>query len=262
MKADLLVHLGHEEYFAMPGSLGVRVIYIPVFYTRPPSTGLLVDLVNKLRELGVVNTSLSYTLIEKKLAKQIVSFLENSGFRVFDVDKPILGCLYSHVFSLEDRVDVHVVVAGGLFHAIGLGLVSSKPVLGLDPYMEKIWNASLEANRVLKNRLYAIYRARERGGSRVGLIVGTRPGQYRSFLYSYIEREASMRGFTVYKITSNYLTIDRLMAIDNALDLDLYVVTSCPRLPIDDLMEFHKPVLTPGEFLAMIRGEGKYIYPW
>lgn len=263
IKADLLIHIGHEEYYiSSTQDRFVKLLYIPVYYKNELKDNILDRLHDDLKHRGIRSISLSSTLLEKHLVKRVKDHLESKGLAVFEADRPILGCFYSHVISMENIVDAHVVVAGGLFHAIGLGLIASKPVIALDPYMGRLWNASEEAGKVLRKRFYIILRAKESPGNRMGLIMGTRLGQYREFINSYIEREALLRGFKVYRIASSYLTIDRLIAIDSALDLDFYVITSCPRLPIDDLSEFHKPVLTPGEFIVMITGSDKYIYPW
>jgi len=195
------------------------------------------------------------------LKNKIAEYLLSSGFTVYNVSKPVIGCFYSNVLVYDREVDAHLVVVGGVFHPLGLALSSTKPVIGVDPYMNRVWSVSEEAVKVLKRRFYEIYRARNAGG-KLGLIIGARFSQYRPKLVEYLERLAVDSGYRVYRVTAGYLDVNRLVAIDDALKLDLYVVTSCPRLPIDDLNEFYKPVLTPGEFIAMVRGLDRYIYPW
>jgi Diphthamide synthase subunit DPH2 len=44
---------------------------------------------------------------------------------------------------------------------------------------------------------------------------------------------------------------------------EAFVVTSCPRLPVDDLYEYEKPVLTPGEAFMALQGRLEpYMFPW
>lgn len=265
VKADVVIHLGHEKYvYLEPASRQdvINVVYMPVFYQRLISEHVLEGLYELLKDIGAKSITLSYTSLEVLIKKQIFEYLAKRGIVVRDAGKPVLGCFYNHVLALENAVDAHVVVAGGMFHALGLGLIASKPVVALDPYVDKLWIASHEANKLLRKRLYAIMKAKESPGNRVGLIVGARPGQYRPAIVSYIEKLADIKGYKVYKVSSNYLTLERLYAIDSGLGADFYVVTSCPRLPIDDLSEFHKPVLTPGEFIMLVTGTEKYIYPW
>jgi 2-(3-amino-3-carboxypropyl)histidine synthase len=258
---DVLIHLGHLGYFHHGFKPGVSIVYIPV-YARPMiSEGMLGELTSYLRSQGIIGVSISSTIVEEKIRRIIAEHLSLNGFRIHEVHSPLLGCLYTHVASLDDKVDAHLVIAGGIFHPLGLALVSRKPVVVLDPYRGRVWSASEEAQKTLRKRLLKIYEAKV-SGARVGLVIGSRLGQYRSWLIEKLEKEALEKGYRVYKVSSTYLSIERLIAIDNALNLDIYVVTSCPRLPIDDLDDFYKPVLTPGEFLMLLTGLEKYVYPW
>lgn len=262
VNAELLVHIGHVKYPLSELNLAkVRVVYVPVYYTRQVEENTLRELLSLLKSHGGNSVTLSSTLIELYARRQVAEYLRRSGIVVHELENPVLGCFYSHVVSLEEHVDAHVIVSGGVFHPLGLGLLASKPVIALDPYMSRVWLVNAEAAKTVKKRLYVILRAKE-SGSRVGLIIGARPGQHRPSLIALLEKEAFSRGYRVYRIVSSYLTLERLIAIDSALNLDFYVVSSCPRLPIDDLAEFHKPVLTPGEFLMLTRGIQRYVYPW
>ncbi len=259
---DALIHLGHEEYPLVERSVRSRVLYIPVYYRGTISEDLASKLVDTLKSMGIKALTVSSTLIESKQRELVAKYLAERGFRVYNVYRPILGCHYIGPLAYEKDVDAHLVVGGGLFHPLGLGLVSSKVVLALDVYQQRIWNASEESLKILKKRLYMIASLRASNARRMGLIIGSRCGQYRPSVANRIEEEAKRAGYEVYKIMSSYLTLERLIAIDDALRLDFYVVTSCPRLPIDDLGDFYKPVLTPGEFMMLVRGIERYIYPW
>lgn len=258
-----IIHVGHEKYELTeetPG--GLPILYLPVYYKGGVSERVLGEIYSLVKEKKYLKLTISSTLTDVYSRRIIRDYLVERGVHVFEVEKPILGCLYGHVLVYDGIVDAHLVVAGGVFHALGLGLVSTKPVLAVDPYMSKVWNASVEAFKVLKQRLFKIYEARSKAGRKLGLIIGSRLGQYRPKLARYIEEEAIRSNYIVYKITAGYVDRERLIAIDDALKLDLYVVTNCPRLPIDDLGDFYKPVLTPGEFLMLTRGIEKYVYPW
>ncbi len=263
LDADLIVHIGHEEYpLAEKSSWRKRVIYLPVFYMGLLDSSLKSELTGFLYGFNAKTITVSSTITDLYFKEEISRVLHSNGFRVLSVEKPVLGCMYSHVVALDNIVDAHVIIAGGLFHALGLALVSAKPVVAVDPYMKRVWDASSEAGRILRKRMYQLFRVKESAGSKMGLIIGARPGQYRPRLVESIERQALLRGYRVYKISSSYLSLERLIAIDASLNLDFYVVSSCPRLPIDDLAEFHKPVLTPGEFWMLISSSEKYVYPW
>jgi 2-(3-amino-3-carboxypropyl)histidine synthase len=259
---DALIHLGHEEYPLVECSVRSHVLYIPVYYRGAVLEDLTLKLIDVLKSMGVKSLTVSSTLIESKQRELVAKYLTERGFKVYNVYKPILGCHYIGPLAYEKDVDAHLVVGGGLFHPLGLGLISSKVVLALDVYQQRIWNASEESLKILKKRLYMIASLRTSNARRMGLLIGSRCGQYRPSIVGRIEEEAKRSGYEVYKIASSYLTPERLIAIDDALRLDFYVVTSCPRLPIDDLGDFYKPVLTPGEFIMLVKGIERYIYPW
>lgn len=261
---DVVLHIGHEEYVLIERIENKRIItlYVPVYYNARLSESLLGTLHRKLLELGAMRVTVSSTIIETPQKVEVANYLREKGLEVYVSSSPILGCYYGPVLVFNSDVDAHVVVSGGVFHPLGLGLLTHKPIVVVDPYSQRVWSAREEADKVLRKRFYVILKARELLGGRLGLIIGGRPGQYRYVLVDYLRRLAETRGFKVFLITSSYTTLERLIAIDNALGLDIYVVTSCPRLPIDDLSEFYKPVLTPGEFLVLINESEKYIYPW
>ncbi|MGC8982535.1 MAG: diphthamide biosynthesis enzyme Dph2 [Desulfurococcaceae archaeon] len=261
VNADLIVHIGHAKY-PLVDVKDERVVYVPAHYTLKPPERLLEELYRVLAETGAKALTVSSTLVEKYVRSLVASYLRERGLRVIEVTEPILGCYYVPVLLHEHLVDAHVVVAGGIFHSLGLALSARKRVIAVDPYMNKVWTASTEAEKVVKKRLYAIFKAKSAAKGLVGIIVGTRPGQYRPQLVEYIENLARSRGYKTLRITSNYLTLETLSAIDSALDLDFYVVTSCPRLPIDDLADFHKPVLTPGELIMLVAERPDYVFPW
>lgn len=258
---DLVVHLGHARYFYQGFKPSINILYLPVYIRPSMNHRALSELEEALRRIGATSVSVSSTIIEEKVRNSIVGYLEAKGFKPVEVEAPILGCLYSHVLVLDDSVDAHLVVAGGVFHPLGLALVSKRPVVVFDPYKESTWMASEEASRVLRRRLMRIFEARN-SGNRVGIIIGARVGQYRPWLVERLEALAKESGYTTHRVITAYLNTDRLIAIDNALGLDIYVVTSCPRLPIDDLGDFYKPVLTPGEFIMLLTGLDRYVYPW
>ncbi|MCC6034206.1 MAG: diphthamide biosynthesis enzyme Dph2 [Desulfurococcaceae archaeon] len=261
---NVVLHIGHEEYVLQEQDISaeIKVFYIPVYYTVKLEENVLEYLYKLLVDGNIKNVTVSSTLIESLQRKQVAQYLREKGLNVHEISTPILGCYYGPIAILDSSVDAHVVVSGGVFHPIGVGLISNKPIIVVDPYSQRVWLAREEVDRVLKKRFFLLLKARDLFEGKLGLIIGGRPGQFRPALVEYLENIAKTFKFKVYKIVSSYLTLDRLIAIDNGLQLDLYVVASCPRLPIDDLAEFYKPVLTPGEFIMLIARSEKYIYPW
>jgi len=265
---DLIIHIGHTKYPYSSKNV-VDTIYIPAFYKWVPDNALIKNLLDRLKEFKKIGLVASIQHVRS--LKIVGDMLENHGFVTY-IGKPlhndlydgqVIGCDYSAALSIEKNVDAYIVLAGGLFHPLGLALSVSKQVIALDPYSNRIWDASREARRVLAKRLYWITMLRNSGFREVGIVVGATPGQYREHLVKSVAEISFKQGVRVRYIYSKVLDRDRLVAVDNALNLDLYVVTSCPRLAIDDLGDFYKPVLTPGEyFMVFNKSIAKYVYPW
>jgi 2-(3-amino-3-carboxypropyl)histidine synthase len=270
LKPDILIHIGHNKYPLTTYDLGVKTIYVPAYYKWKPSSILVEKLAGILRENSYKNIGLVASIQHVYSLDELGKLLMDKGFNIF-IGKPkyedmvrgqILGCEYSAALSIEEYIDAYIVVAGGYFHGLGLSLISSKPVLILDPYREEVVDYTRHGRRVLAYRYYLVSRIRNTPIHSVGVIIGTRPGQYRPYLVKLIVDILRSENIAYHLFSTIHIDKERLMAIDNSYNLDLYVITSCPRLPIDDLSDFPKPVITPGEFLMIFRNIEKYVYPW
>ncbi len=117
-----------------------------------------------------------------------------------------------------------------------------------------------EVNRILKIRYSKILKAMD--AKNWVIIQGVKVGQNRPLMVRYFEKKLKERNNGVFIVTNKVLNADNLRNIDRRY-IDAYIVTSCPRLPTDDLFEFEKPVLTPGEAkMIIINKLEPYIFPW
>ncbi len=270
LKPDIIIHIGHSDYPWKSYSLGVRILYVPAYYAKKPSRDELLIIKNTLEKTGISRIAIVATIQHIKIIDRIKEYLQENGFMVeigeasFNTMAPgqVLGCEYSSLVKVKDKIDAVLVVAGGYFHALGAYLVSGKPVYIYDPYRGVVEDYTREAYRVLAKRYYLVEKIRTGLYRSVGLIIGSTPGQYRPSLIDYLYRRSVEKGFKPYIISSHYLDKDRLTSIDNGFNLDFYVITSCPRLPIDDLSDFYKPVLTPGEYIMVLNNVKNYVFPW
>ena len=97
---------------------------------------------------------------------------------------------------------------------------------------------------------------------RWGVVVGEEPGQYRPWLINKITGLLRKRGLE-YMIIMGRKTDREFISNNDSEWFQAFVITSCPRIPIDDLQDYHKPVLTPGEALMVLQGNiGRYRFPW
>jgi len=265
LNADLLVHVGHTEYYRPSLS---NVIYVGAYSTLKPSTNTIKSLASYVKSRRIEKIGLSYVIQHKNVVDYVKKVLEQEGLKVFigkksgyvKYDGQIIGCDYSTAIKINSHVDSHVIICGGYFHAIGLGLATMKPVIKLDPYTNSFEDLSKTIRRYLSVRYAKIMRSLD--AKNYGIIVGARRGQYREKLVKLLIKLIRNKGLYYELFLADILTIDVLRNI-NKNSIDAYIVTSCPRLPIDDLSEFEKPVLTPGEAIMVLTGNyEKYRFPW
>jgi len=261
--ADLIIHFGHTPYTWYYPKF--PTVFINVESKINLDHKILDDLIEILKNrYDAKKVSLTSTLQHVKLLPEIKKSLENH-FEViigkpsskFMFDGQVLGCDYK---PAEVPADVYIIVSGGLFHAIGLGLATNKPTIKVDPYTQKVEDLTNEIRKILKIRYGKIMEAIDKRNWVI--IQGIKVGQNRPLMVKYFYDELNKRGYNVYIVTNKVLTIDVLRNIDRSF-VDVFLVTSCPRLPIDDLFNYEKPVLTPGEAKMVINNSLEpYIFPW
>lgn len=266
----ILVHIGHGEYSYPLCRRGACVYGIPdnIYLVEGEylggDAGALANKVIKVFEAnGWSSTAIGYSIQHKRLANTVANLLSESGISVIATDN-VIGCNYYSLAKLRDRVDAYLVVAGGYFHALGLGLAlsGSTPVLRIDPYTSCVEDIARLAAKTLAKRYWLMQQAVN--ASKIGIVVGLLAGQYRPWIAEYLARLADKRGVRYRFILARYVTREYL---DNLSpdDYDAYVMVSCPRLAIEDFSDYWKPVLTPAEARIVLSGGiagQQYTFPW
>ncbi|ARM76362.1 diphthamide biosynthesis enzyme Dph2 [Acidianus manzaensis] len=261
LNADLIIHFGHTPY----------TWYYPKFPTVfiPTESNISIneELINKTKDLIVKYSprkiSLSATIQHTNLLQKIKHYFSEYEVEIgkasnpFMKDGQILGCDYK---AIPKDVDLHVNISGGEFHAIGIGLYTGKPVINIDPYSNNATDLTNEINKILKIRYSKILDALD--AKNWVIIQGIKVGQNRPLMVKYFEKKLKEKGYSVFIVSNKVLNIEALRNIDRSY-IDAYIVTSCPRLPTDDLYNYEKPVLTPGEAKMVINNKLEpYIFPW
>ncbi len=268
--AQAIIHIGHNKYPYMQVEPKIPVYYVPAYYSKPVDKEFMEYIASFLEKNQAKRVLLVASIQYVKQAKQIHEFLESKGFIVIKgvpkhkvmEDYQVIGCDYTALDSHE-HYDLIIIVSSGLFHALGACLYKhDKKVVLIDPLKREIRDLQDECRKIIAKRLYIVSKIITDGYSIVGLTTGTRPGQCRLSLMDYLSRLFKEKGACVVKIVSHYITREVLAAIDNAFNVDFFVVTNCPRLAIDDLSDFYKPVLTPGEALMVLKESLDYVFPW
>ncbi len=262
--ADTIVHYGHTpfpEAFTHANKLGVGVFFVEAF----SRTELLFKAVDRaldvLRSMeNVANVGITASLQEVPYIEPIKQRLEREGFwahvgtgsKRVKYAGQVLGCDYTSALSIRDKVEGFVHLGGGLFHALGLGLATQSPVVLCDPYRGEAQDIGHVVRKVKATRLYYVTQAMEEA-KRYCIVIGCKWRQRHLHSAMKVKGLLEKKGKKVYLLTLHEVSPQ---ALENFPEPDAFVITACPRIPIDDYMNYRRPVLTVLEAL-IVAGELK-----
>ncbi len=262
--ADGIVHYGHTpfpEAFTYANKLGVDVFFVEAFSRvefLSKAVDKALDVLCSMKD--VVNVGITASLQEVPYIALVKQRLEREGFRVHvgtgskrvKYAGQVLGCDYTSALSIKDRVEGFVHMGGGLFHALGLGLATQRPVVLCDPYRGEAQDIEHVVRRVKATRLYYVAKAMEEA-ERYCVVIGCKWRQRHLHSAMRVKRLLEKKGKRVYLITLYEVSPQ---ALENFPEPDAFVITACPRIPIDDYMNYRRPLLTVLEAL-IVAGELK-----
>ncbi|WP_436900334.1 diphthamide biosynthesis enzyme Dph2 [Halovenus halobia] len=244
-RTDVFVHFGHS-----PMKDSDRIIYVPLFSNVDVFPIVDQALEEELAppeedpDVGLVTTAQHMNKFD-----EMRDYLEDRGYTVhvrrgderLTHEGQVLGCNYA---SADVDADQMLYVGGGKFHPLGLAMEHpEKHVVIADPVNNAVSVADTE--KFMKQRYATVHKAMD--ADSWGVIFCTKIGQGR---WDQAE-EIVENNENAYLITMDEVTPDRL----RNFGLDAYVNTGCPRITTDDGPQFHKPMLTPGEYKIAIGEE-------
>ncbi len=259
---DVIVHLGHDPYPLW--SSPKNIVYVALRSRSTVDESVVGELADVIRNKYGTRVALYTTHQHFHDVKRVSSLLRRNGLTVVNdlTYSVIAGCWFSDLDrAVSEGVDALIAYAGGRFHALGMGLRTGGkvPVLRLDPYRNRAEDFTPEVLKVLRLRYGKIRIALD---AKTFMIIDGVSGQHRPNLVMLVSRSLKEIGVSVLTGRAFILNIETLRNLDSPR-IDAYVITSCPRLAIEDLASFHKPVLTPGEALMVARRSlGRYVFPW
>lgn len=247
MGVDFAVQIGHTE---IP-NLGT--LSIPTLFVNAESDLDVTKVVKKAipnlysKKIGLVTTAQHIHTLEK-----ISDVLVENGFEPvigkgdnrISKKGQILGCNFSAATSIADQVDCFLFIGSGTFHPLGLFLSTKKPVICVDPYTGEVKEKELNdlKDMVLRQRYGAI--TRSKGAKIFGILLGVKRGQQRIKLADEIKEKINSKGKKSIVIILDYFSPT---SIESFKEIDCFVSTACPRIAIDDYMQYKIPILTPVE---------------
>ena len=249
LKADLLVHYGHNE-FLRDGSNGIPVVYIPA-----KSRHEIIPVVEKsLPLLQGTRIGLATVVQHIHTLPETTRYLEAKGFRVQHPGRgpwahetgQVLGCDYFGLKRIEPEVDSFLVI-GSYFHALGASLSVQKPTVLADPYDRTVRLLDQDRARIIRQRYAMVEKARQ--ANNFGIIVSTKPGQSNPTIALNIQHQLEENGKKAVILYADEVVPDKLL---DFTDIDAFVDTACPRLALDDPERFSKPIVTRDEIMVAI----------
>ena len=247
---DVVVHVGHTPYVYRPvfrcGE--TRVLYLPLLLEASREDAKRIASALE----GYQSIGIGYAINYARLVALIAAELRRGGVRVYATH--ILGCYTGRLETLDAEA---YLVIGSRFHALGLGLAlhAERKILVYEPG-GGLSDYTREAAKVLAKRYWVASRAAE--ARTWGVVQGSR-GQCRPLLGAVVARllESMGRRVRLYRVT-------RLSRsdLDSITDVEAFVVIGCPRLAVEDLGDYHRPVLVPGEVPYALGLAERIRFPW
>ncbi len=204
------------------------------------------------KKIGLVGTAQHVHLLDevkKALNKEDFEVFISKGDNRIDAEGQILGCNFSAANMIKDKVDMFLFIGSGTFHPMGLILSTKKPVVAVDTYTLEVKKEEIDdlKDMVLKQRYGAIASCRD--AKIFGIIVGLKKGQRRAGLAEDLKRIIESKGRKAFVFAMNYFSPSYLEGLRG---VDCFVSTSCPRIAIDDYIQYKKPIITPVELKILL----------
>jgi 2-(3-amino-3-carboxypropyl)histidine synthase len=256
MDVDCVVHIGHTAI------ADVENFWIPTIFVNAQSTLDVSKVVEKAipslegKKIGLVTTAQHLHTLETVatiLKKHNLEPFIAEGDERISAKGQILGCNFSVGGKIAEHVDCFLFVGSGTFHPVGLMMSTKKPVIAADPYTNTVKKQEIEdmKNNMLRQRYGAIISCRN--ARRFGILIGVKRGQQRIKLAHAIQHILDSAGKHSLMITQDEFSPVSLQGFD----LDCYVSTACPRIAIDDYLQYKKPIITPVE-LEIVLGRREW----
>lgn len=258
---DAIVHIGHHGpvRFRTPGN----ALFVPGF-SKVDVTNAAERAAALLDSEGIRKVGLLTTIQHVTELSKVKSVLAEYGIECVTAKSPdpampegvVIGCDVRAAEKLKGRVGGFLVVAGGIFHALGVALATGSFTVTADPFTGHALKIEGEARRIAALRLFHLSAALESRDA--VLILSNKPGQKLSRrkvekVLAYLRRKAGLR--------LRVIVFDDIRgeALRDYGATDFYINSACPRLATDDPGIFPGPVVNLAEHLRVVeKGLGAY----
>jgi 2-(3-amino-3-carboxypropyl)histidine synthase len=252
MPVDLIVHLGHAP---MPHLRYNRVF----FYDLPGPPLASMAFVDAAEPFLPKRVGLLTTTQFRHWLPAIKEHLEKKGhvIRIGEPDRRVayagqlLGCDYHTATVVAEDVDGYLYIGTGDFHPLGVAILVDKPVIVADPERGTARDLKEVRDHVIRQRHAAIARAHD--ASVFGIIVSKKIGQERMDMARALKALAEKHDRRANIFLMDLVSPEFL----EGYRVDAWVNTACPRIAIEDVLQYKQPMLTPQEF-EIVLGEREW----
>jgi 2-(3-amino-3-carboxypropyl)histidine synthase len=248
LDVDLVVHFGHARM--------VKHEPVPTIYVEARATVTIEEAINQAlpmlepyKKIGLATSVQHLQFLDQ--AREILT-RANKTVVIGDAGQiayagQVTGCNYSNVKSIAGEVEAFLFVGGGIFHALGIALNTSKPTFIADPYDNRVLSVDSEAQKILKQRWACVQEAHN--AKAFGVIVGLKLGQKHLDEALKVKAVAEKHGKAAFLLVGREITPETLLEFPS---IDAYINTACPRISLEASAKFSKPVLTVNEFMVVV----------
>ena len=249
LDANLIVHFGHAP-FHKPD---FPILYIETRYECDITPFIQKNLetfkqFKKVALVASVQHLHQIPVLQKLLEKEGLVVVIPKGLGRSFYAGQILGCEASGPKLIEKDVDAFLSIANQ-FHTLAVTLSTEKPVLLLDPVHEQVKDLQPLKEQIIKKRFAVIEKAKQ--ANSFGILVSLKSGQLNTVVAENLKKKLVAKGKDVIIITMKEFQPDELLNFGN---IEVFVVTACPRVAIEDQPRYSKPVLTMKE-LGVVLGD-------
>ncbi|RCH78273.1 Diphthamide biosynthesis protein 2, partial [Rhizopus stolonifer] len=132
------------------------------------------------------------------------------------------------------------------------------PVYTYDPKTKEARKESVQVSRMLMKRYFLVQKAKD--ADTIGIVVGTLGVASYLNIIEHLKKVIKAAGKKSYLFVMGKLNVAKMA---NFMEVDCYVLVSCPENSLIDSKEFYRPIVTPFELeIALIRDmewTGNYI---
>ncbi|RLI06103.1 diphthamide biosynthesis enzyme Dph2 [Candidatus Bathyarchaeota archaeon] len=257
LNIDLLIHVGHTPFHGLESKLKskLKTMYVEARINLDVNEIVeeAVSLLRGYRKIGLITTVQHIHQLG-----EVKQTLEKHGFNVFigsagglvKYDGQVIGCDYTTAKKISDTVEVFLFFGGGVFHPLGVLLMTGKPVVAVDPYTKKVQNLKSLGEEILKKRKVAL--AKFVQAKKVGILVGLKLGQSNPELAEKIQEKLEEIGKHTTLLSVREITPE---VLENFPEIEVFVNTACPRVGIDDSSRYRRPIISVEEVLCFIKNK-------